>query len=136
MARKIVKESLMTLLVCVAICVITYLAVVFVSTFGTPALVAVSLMFLAPFVCGTAISYYGKNQGRQLRVCIATLGVVDILSLMLYVNNTATTSVLSKFTGHYNLEATAVFLYYAMLSCTGLLFGMGAGYLIWKLKRK
>ena len=136
MARKIVKESLMTLLVCVAICVITYLTVVFVSTFRIPALAALSLMFFVPFVCGTAISYHGKNRGKQLRVCIATLGVVVILLLMLYVNNTATTSVLSKFTGHYNLEATGFFLYYAMLSCTGLLFGMVAGYLIWKLKRK
>lgn len=98
--------------------------------------VFLSSLFLVPLICGICIASVFHKRDCPMGSCLVILAVLDILHVIFLQHHAATTKILSVLTNHYNLEATAFYLLYAILFYTGLLFGMGIGYLSWRNQEK
>lgn len=98
--------------------------------------VFLSSLFLVPLICGICIASVFHKRDCPMGNCLVILAVLDILHVIFLQHHAATTKILSVLTNHYNLEATAFYLLYAILFYTGLLFGMGIGYLSWRNQEK
>lgn len=98
--------------------------------------VFLSSLFLVPLVCGIYFSFRFLKRDCRTTICLLILAALDLLHVILSQNNTAVTKLLSLFTGNYNLEATAFFLFYAVLFYAGLLFGIGIGSFLWRIPKQ
>ena len=92
------------------------------------------LAALAPIVYCTAVSYDLKKDGFSIWSYIIIFSIFEAVLITLMVNHTFAAKIFKVFTGHFNLEATVFYLWYALLPCTGGLVGLGLGYGIWKMK--
>lgn len=100
------------------------------------ALLALFLLFLVPMLCIAVMVYWFKKRGRDVWGTAVVLVSLIFLFLFCGYHNTATTKLISLFTGHYNLEATGFGLLMAVIYCGGMLAGVGLGCLIWSYRKK
>ena len=106
---------------------VTRVVVLLCGTWGLHTLACLALMCLVPCLCSFGITRALKKGRKGTRLCMVLPMVFDLLFLVLMTNNTAATKIVSRFTGHYNLEATGFFLLFAVLFCSGLLAGAMLG---------
>lgn len=130
------KESLAVGLSFFAAVLATIAAARTVALWTDAAISSLLALFLMPMVCGAAIAYVLKKRGRSLRVAAAALAALVLLLFVLAKNNSATTRFLSRFTGHYNLEATGFYLLFAVLICAGMLAGFRIGHFVRQYQHK
>lgn len=140
MNTRIGKALGSTVVSVLAVFVVTNFAVIVMRSISAHVpiqpLVFMFFLFLVPLICGICIASVFHKRDCPMGSCLVILAVLDILHVIFLQHHAATTKILSVLTNHYNLEATAFYLLYAILFYTGLLFGMGIGYLSWRNQEK
>ena len=93
------------------------------GTLMVSALLSMALFALLPCLCSLFMTRRLKKREKGLWLPIAVPAVFDLLWILLSFDLSIATDFVSIFTGYDNNEATAFFLLFAILFCSGLLVG-------------
>lgn len=105
------------------------------GTLMLPALLGMALFALIPCLYGAVFVYMLKKRQKGIWLCIAVAAVFDLLWILLSFDLSVATDFVSVFTGYDSSEATAFFLLFAILFCSGLLVGAVLGAVLCRRKR-
>lgn len=97
------------------------------GTLMVSALLSMALFALLPCLCSLFMTRRLKKREKGLWLPIAVPAVFDLLWILLSFDLSIATDFVSIFTGYDNNEATAFFLLFAILFCSGLLVGAVLG---------
>ena len=97
------------------------------GTLMVSALLSMALFALLPCLCSLFMTRRLKKREKGLWLPIAVPAVFDLLWILLSFDLSIATDFVSIFTGYDNSEATAFFLLFAILFCSGLLVGAVLG---------
>jgi len=99
------------------------IAAMLCGTLMVPALLSMAVFALLPCLGAIFVIYRLKKQAKGIWLPIAVPAVFDLLWILLAFDLSAATDFVSIFTGYDNNEASAFFLLFAILFCSGLLVG-------------
>lgn len=136
MKLKTAKETLITIVSILAAFLVTYLPVVAMGHLNVPALICFGVAFLIAVFCGVGITEFLHKKGFRLFAYTAILVFIDVLHIILACNSVAVANLVNRLTGYYNLEATAFYLFYAILFLAGFSVGSGIRYFIWRYRKR
>lgn len=94
------------------------------------------LLWFIPFTISSIITWFLKKRNRNIWPFTTLLIVLNVSLIFSSQNLIVITKWLYHLTGHYNAEAVAFHLLFAILICSGLLAGTGLGYFLWLWKQK
>lgn len=98
-------------------------------------LLSMAAFALLPCLCAVFVTCKLKKRAKGIWLPIAVPAVFDLLWILLSFDLSVATDFVSVFTGYDSNEATAFFLLFAILFCSGLLVGAVLGAVLCRRKR-
>lgn len=90
-------------------------------------------LFAFPLVASAVMAFFLKRRGVQLWKAVCVLGLFLLALFLMAQALNPVAKFFASITGHYNTEAMAFALLYAMLYCGVLLLGALPGWLVYRL---
>lgn len=94
------------------------------------------MLFTFPLVASAVMAFFLKRRGVQLWKAVCVLGLFLLALFLMAQALNPVAKFFASITGHYNTEAMAFALLFAMVYCGGLLAGALPGWLVYRLTHR